>query len=246
MLVTGSRGFIGINLVNKLRVNPNIDIIEFTRDNSLNDLENFIEKADFIFHFAGEVRPASSDDAFLESNVILTKHLCFLLEKHGKRTPILYASSIHAKLAKNQYGKTKKQSEELIEVYSINSLVDCYIFRLPHLFGPVAKPNHNSAITTWIYNSIHDIEIIVYDRNIKIEYVYVLDVISEFMDCLALPKNEGGYLYPHKAYSTTLGQVVDYLDEFKNNIDNEHYIVSGNTFKEKLFVTYKSYLSSLG
>ena len=45
-------------------------------------------------------------------------------------------------------------------------------------------------------------------------------------------------------YNTTLGEVVDYINEFKLNIDNK-YIINDNEFKFKLYETYKDYYKKI-
>ena len=64
ILVTGANGFIGKNLIAKLQNTSNNNILTFTKDNTLNELEILLSQADLIFHFAGEVKPNSSDDDF--------------------------------------------------------------------------------------------------------------------------------------------------------------------------------------
>ena len=221
ILVTGSNGFIGKNLLKKLTFFNDINILEFNRNNTESFLEECISKCDFIFYIAGEVRPNSTEDEFKNSNILLTKLILEILKKQNKAIPILITSTIHAKLLKNEYGKTKRKSELLIEAYSKINNVNCYIFRLPHVFGEECKPNYNSVVSTWIYNSINNLEINVYDRNIEMHYVYVQDIVEEFLSILENKEVIEIYLEPKKIYQITLGEVVDFIDEFKSNILNE-------------------------
>jgi UDP-2-acetamido-2,6-beta-L-arabino-hexul-4-ose reductase len=241
ILVTGSKGFIGKNLLKKLDNLQNINILEFNRNDTEIYLEECISKSDFIIHLAGEVRPNSSGDEFKNSNVLLTSLILEILKKQNKIIPILLTSTIHAKLLRNEYGKTKRESELLIENYSNEFNVNCFIYRLPHVFGEECKPNYNSVITTWIYNSINDLEINVFDRNIEMHYVYVQDVVDEFLSILEIEKNSEIYIEPKKIYQTTLGEVVDFVNEFKVNILNKDYYINNNEFKQKLFQTYQDY-----
>ncbi len=242
ILLTGSRGFIGTHLKNELLKNSNTHIFEYIRGGTWSMVENSIEEIDFIYHLAGEVDPKSNHDSFVSNNINLTEKFIQLLEQKKLSIPILFTSSIHAKNPKNDYGTTKQKSEELILEYGYRNKVQTYIYRLPHLFGQNCKPNYNSVISTWIYNSINDLEIKVFDRNITMHYSYVKDIVKEFTQCLD-SKNikQQGYLEPSIIYETSLGEVVDFLEEFKYNIKNSKYEVIDNEFKAKLFTTYQDY-----
>jgi dTDP-4-dehydrorhamnose reductase len=241
ILITGAQGFIAKNFILGLKNYPNISLQLFVRHDSINRLEELINKSDFIFHLAGEVRPNGSDQDLKESNVTLTKDIINLIKKNKKRIPILLTSSVHAKSLKNEYAKTKRDSELLVESYSKELNVQCFIYRLPHVFGENCKPNYNSVISTWIYNSINNLDIVVFDMNMNMNYVYVRDIVSEFIDMIFNKQALDIYYEPKKVFSTTLGNIVDYINEFKININNQNYLIINNDFKQKLFNTYKSY-----
>ncbi|MEA2017825.1 MAG: NAD-dependent epimerase/dehydratase family protein, partial [Campylobacterota bacterium] len=219
------------------------NILEFNRDDSLETLEKQIIQSNFIVHLAGEVRPNSSNDDFKSSNTLLTQNIVDVLKKHNKNIPILMASTIHAKLLKNEYGKTKREAETLVENYSKETDAKCFIYRLPHVFGEGCKPNYNSVISTWIYNSIHDLEINCFDRGIEMDYVYVQDIVDEFVSIIDNKTSQEIYIEPNKIYKTTLGEVVDFIDEFKHNIQFQDYQPNSSEFKQKLYKTYLDYVS---
>ena len=244
ILVTGSKGFIGKNLLKKLD-SKHFNILEFTRDDSLETLEKQILQSDFIVHLAGEVRPDSSNDDFKSSNTLLTQTIIDKLKQNNKHIPILMASTIHAKLLKNDYGKTKREAEVLVENYSKETKTKCFIYRLPHVFGESCKPNYNSVISTWIYNSINDLEINCFDRAIEMHYVYVQDIVDEFLSIIKSQVSEELYIEPKNVYQTNLGEVVDLLTEFKQNIKNDNYKAYDEDFKQKLFNTYIDYYRNI-
>ncbi|MGB5920489.1 NAD-dependent epimerase/dehydratase family protein [Arcobacter sp.] len=244
LLITGSRGFIGKNFIQKIQT-ENLDVFEFNRNESFDVLYNYLDKVDFIVHLAGEVRPNSTKEELENSNVSLTTKIINYLELNKKITPILYISSIHARLLKNEYGKTKRESELLVEQYSTRNKCQCFIYRLPHVFGEGCKANYNSVISTWIYNSINNLELNVFDRNIEIQYVYVQDIIEEFLSCIRTRKKSELYMSSNIVYNTTLGEVIDFINEFKLNIVNTQYEIRNNDFKKKLFNTYKDYYKVL-
>ena len=57
VLITGSSGFIGKNLAAHLSTKKEISVLEFNKSHTLQDLEVFVNKSDFIFHVAGVNRP---------------------------------------------------------------------------------------------------------------------------------------------------------------------------------------------
>jgi UDP-2-acetamido-2,6-beta-L-arabino-hexul-4-ose reductase len=239
VLVTGANGFFGKTIISKLKV-KDVNILKFTRKNNLKDLHDLVLRSNFIYHFAGEVKTGQSISSYQKSNCELTQKIVNILELNNKKTPILFTSSIHSDSPKNIYGITKKKSEKLIEQYAKKNSVKCYIYKLPHVFGYGCKPNHNSVITTWIYNSIKNFEIIIYDRKTKMNYIYIDDIIDELISLFFFPL-DSLYLIPELIYSTTLGNVHDYIQEFKLNINNINYEIHDDEFKNKLYQTYLKY-----
>ena len=72
-------------------------------------------------------------------------------------------------------------------------------------------------------------------------YVYVQDIIDEFISIIKSKTSEELYIEPKKVYLTNLGEVVDLLAEFKQNIKNDNYKTYDEDFKQKLFNTYIDY-----
>jgi UDP-2-acetamido-2,6-beta-L-arabino-hexul-4-ose reductase len=243
ILVTGAQGFIGTNLVKQLSKIEDVTIFEFNRDNSLDDLKNIMGSIDFIYHLAGEVRPKSSDEEFQKSNANLTKNIIDIIESKNKKIPLVMASSIHAKFQKNAYGITKREAEIALEEYAKRNSTPVWIYRLPHVFGEGCKPNYNSVISTWMYNSIRDKEIVVFDREIPMTYVYVQDVVHELVEMLNFNKQETNseYIEPKVTYETTLGEVVNFITEFKDRKEDGY--IYNDAFRNKLFITYLDYLN---
>ena len=245
VLITGSRGFLGTALRTRLLKELNVKVLEFGRADTDELLHQYIKIADFIFHFAGEVRPKSSDKDFISSNNELTAKLISFLCSENKKTPIILTSTIHAVNPKNIYGETKLASELLIDKYTQEQTAPAWIYRLPHVFGPGCKPNYNSVLSTWIYNSINNLDIHVFDRDIKMNYCYSEELINYFMSHLK-DETEAGcfYVTPHKIYNTELGNVADLINSFKGSIISPNIDFVDDSFEEKLYLTYQSYVTS--
>ena len=64
ILVTGSSGFIGKNLLERLSRIENVKVHTFDIEDKLEDLEKSIDKIDFIFHLAGINRPQNTEEFY--------------------------------------------------------------------------------------------------------------------------------------------------------------------------------------
>ncbi|PSU54918.1 hypothetical protein CTM80_20285, partial [Photobacterium phosphoreum] len=106
VLITGSNGFLASTLTSNL--DSDVNVLFFNRDTEAKDLDFYLSIADIIFHFAGEVLPTCSDDSMMNSNVGLTQYIVDKLVYLKRKTPIFYASSIHAVSVKNIYGISKR------------------------------------------------------------------------------------------------------------------------------------------
>jgi UDP-2-acetamido-2,6-beta-L-arabino-hexul-4-ose reductase len=240
VLVTGSNGFIGKNLI--VRLNElGISSVVFTRENSTKDLRELIKKSDFVIHLAGENRPADEKD-FETVNTGLTLLICDEIRLTGKKIPIILASSVQAG-CNNPYGKSKLDAEIAIKNLErdIGSLV--YIYRLPGVFGKWCKPNYNSVIATFCYNISHDFPVQVNEPSFELTLVYIDDVIKEFVKVI---QGEGGskkapLVQPE--YKIKLGDLADQIKIFRESRDSLIIEKVGSGLICKLYSTYLSYLS---
>ena len=190
ILVTGAKGFVGKNLVanlkniqeNKNRTRPGIvieEIFEYDIDTEPALLEQYCEKADFVFNLAGVNRPKEISE-FMEGNFGFTSTLLELLKKHENNCPIMISSSIQAALS-NPYGESKKAGEDLMFAYSKETGAPVYVYRFPNVFGKWCRPNYNSAVATFCNNIANDLPIQVNDRNHPMTLVYIDDVVTEII-----------------------------------------------------------------
>ncbi|NBK26009.1 MAG: NAD-dependent epimerase/dehydratase family protein, partial [Spirochaetia bacterium] len=143
ILVTGSNGFVGKNLVCELKNRGYDDIYLYDVDTDPSLLDTYCTDCEFIFHLAGVNRPQDPKE-FMEGNYGFTSLLLDSLKKHGNASPILISSSIQAELD-NPYGRSKKAGEDLLLSYSKETGAKVYVFRLPNVFGKWCRPNYNSA-----------------------------------------------------------------------------------------------------
>ena len=270
ILVTGSKGFVGKNLVASLK---NIkdgkertksffveEIYEYDIDTDSSLLDTYCKDCDFVFNLAGVNRPKDNDE-FMQSNFGFASTLLDTLKKHNNTCPIMLSSSIQATLigryGTSDYGKSKLAGEELFFDYSKETGAKVLVYRFPNLFGKWCRPNYNSAVATFCNNIANDLDIQVNDRSTELELLYIDDLVEEMLSALTndehhcnydglnvLDNNTGKYCYVPTTHKATLGEIVDLLESFKNQPNTLVMPeIPNNSFAKKLYSTYLSYLS---
>ncbi len=269
ILVTGSSGFVGKNLVeslknirdNKDRTHPSLVVNEiycYDINSSDEDLENACSKCDFIFNLAGVNRPKNKEE-FTDGNVDFISRLLATLKKHKNTCPIMQSSSIQATCIgryDNDYGRSKKAGEDLIFEYAEETGAAVFVYRFPNLFGKWCRPNYNSVIATFCDNIANDRPIEVSDPSVKLELLYIDDLVDEMIGILEGKKHkcsfdgintvfceDGRYCAVPITHKVTLGEIVDLLELFKKQAETLVMPeIPYNSFAKKLYSTYLSYL----
>lgn len=241
ILVTGSKGFIGKNLIYELKNRKYNDIYEYDVDSTLEELDKYCSDCDFIFHLAGINRPKNEKE-FMEGNFGFTSILLETLKNHHNTCPIMVSSSIQASLD-NPYGKSKKAGEELMFAYANETNAKVMIYRFPNVYGKWCRPNYNSAIATFCNNIANDLPITVNNRDTIMHLVYIDDVFNELINALEGKGNKvGNYYKVPTEDETTLGHIVDLLYSFKESRKNITICNMNNHLEKSLYSTYLSYL----
>ena len=240
VLITGSNGFVGKNLVAHLSENENVDVVSFTRQDSVNELTSKLEQVDLVFHLAGVNRPENVTD-FKTGNADLTESLCLEITKTGRSIPIIYTSSIQAELD-NPYGESKQLAEESLQNFSKATGIPVYIYRLPNLFGKWCRPDYNSVVATFCHNISHDLPIKINDSSAELHLVYIDDLIAEFMSVVNGDKTTSGFCDVNPVYEITLGRLAEKIYAYKNSRDTLLTEAVGSGLDRALHSTYLSYL----
>lgn len=238
ILVTGAGGFIGKHIVKTLKELRGIQVFEVFHETDEELLALYLSKCDFVYHLAGVNRSDNEKD-FTEGNILFTDKILRILEQTDNRCPVLYASSIHARWG-TLYGLSKKAAEELLLNHQKANKGQVYIYRLTNLFGTGARPNYNSVIATFCYNTMKGLPITVHDRNTLLTLCYIEDVVEEFLQVLheGGHQERDGYYFVPKAYQVDLGTLSDTILSFRGrNIDKELL----SDFDKRLYETYLSY-----
>lgn len=239
ILITGAHGFIGKNILAECK-NRGIETLLFDRENTEEELIQNLKICDFIFHFAGTNRPLSNEE-FYDGNTNFTKKIVDLARMQNRKIPILFSSSIHAE-KNTDYGKSKKMAEDLIFSYGLSTGSDVYVYRLANAFGKWSKPNYNSVVSTFCFNVANNLEIKINNPTIIVPFVYIDDIVNEFLNCLNKP-GSSKLLTVNPIYNISIGELETLIESFKNSRENLFIANMGDDFTKKLYSTYLSYLS---
>ena len=254
ILVTGAKGFIGKNLVSQLRnigegkannykiSGEELTIFEYDVDSDIQELDTYCREADFVFHLAGVNRPKDSCE-FMLGNYGSTSQLLNALKRHENRCPVMLSSSIQATLD-NPYGESKRAGEQLMFDYAKETGAKVLVYRFPNVFGKWCRPNYNSVIATFCNNIANDLPIQINDASVKLNLVYIDDVVDELIAALCGDEHyEDKFCSVKPIYTITLGEIVDLLSSFKNMQQDLDIPNVKDGFSKKLYSTYLSYLS---
>ncbi|ONH56720.1 UDP-2-acetamido-2,6-beta-L-arabino-hexul-4-ose reductase [Pseudomonas cedrina] len=240
VLITGSNGFVARNLHAHLKVRKDIEVLQFSREDSLSELNEMLLQADFIFHLAGVNRPTNPED-FRSGNTDLTRAVCEGIIASGKKTPVLYTSSSQAELD-NAYGASKLAAEQALLDLSATHDVPVHIFRLPNVFGKWARPDYNSAVATFCNNIARNLPIKINNPDAALTLVYVDDVITHFLEVMDGRLSGDPFVSVKPVYPTTVGEVADQLAAFRDSRATLVTEAVGTGLTRALYSTYLSYV----
>lgn len=269
ILVTGAKGMVGTALVNNLKnirdgknkTRPNIIIDEiycYDIDSTLEELDEYCSKADFVFNLAGVNRPQNQEE-FMQGNFGFASTLLDILKKHNNKATVMLSSSIQATLqgrfGDSEYGRSKKVGEELFFDYSKETGAKVAVYRFPNLMGH-SRPRYNSAVSTFCWAIANDEEFTVNDRLVELELLYIDDLVEGMFDLLegkehhcefdgveTVENADGRYCYVPVTHKVTLGEIVDLLEQFKNQPTTLMMPkCPDGSFAKKLYSLYLTYL----
>ena len=269
ILVTGAKGMVGTALVNNLK---NIrdgknktrsgivieEIYEYDLQSTVEELDAWCEKADFVFNLAGVNRPENPED-FMKGNFGFASQLLDTLKKHNNRAPIMLSSSIQATLigryGESDYGKSKLAGEELFFEYGKETGAKVAVYRFSNLMGH-SRPKYNSAVSTFCWAIANDEPFTVNDRSTELDLLYIDDLVEGMFDLLEgkethceydglnpVACENGKYCYVPITHKVTLGEIVGLLESFKSQPTTLMMPkMPEGSFAKKLYSLYLTYL----
>ncbi len=257
ILITGSGGFVGRNLVATLQTRGYTDLMLFEKCDTPETLAEYCRRAAFVVHLAGINRPKDPSE-FYTGNAGLTDTMLSLLEEAGSQAPVLVTSSIQAALD-NDYGKSKLQAEQAIFAHGQRTGAPVFVFRMEGVFGKWCRPNYNSVVATFCHNVANGLPIQVRDPAYSLPLVYIDDVVACILDAMEkgeAVRDEQSICRIHPVHTVTLGQLAETIQGFAKARGGKAAAALGTdglptlavpdladgSFEKKLYSTYLSYL----
>jgi len=242
ILITGGRGFLGRNLATHLLERKDCETTIFDHKDSLDDLRNFLLKADVVFHLAGVNRPKDPIE-FQQGNVGLTEQICQILQEGRCSPKIIFSSSTQAELD-NAYGVSKREAETALKQFALETGAHIRIYRLKNLFGKWSRPNYNSVTATFCHNIANDLPIVISDPAREVELSYVDDVVAAFLAEIDGQQDgdEAGADIP--SCCIQLGDLAGRIQAFHEMRTTLTVPDFSEWFNRALYATYLSYVPS--
>ena len=240
VLVTGANGFIGKNLILRLKELSEYEIITFVKEDSDKDLSDKILEADIVIHLAGVNRPVNPA-MYATVNSGLTGQIANILSSHNYKTPVIFTSSSQVTL-ENDYGKSKLDAENLLKELNKKNGNPVSILRLPGVFGKWCKPDYNSVVATFCHNVANNLPINIHDRHVNLNLLHIDNVVESILRAIKEGQDGFSYFTIDNETQITVGELADQIRSFK---DCRSTLVSqrvGTGFIRALYSTYISYL----
>jgi UDP-2-acetamido-2,6-beta-L-arabino-hexul-4-ose reductase len=233
--VTGANGFIGRNLVVRLR-ERGFALRPITRETNPDEARRALCEAEIVFHLAGANRPQEPAH-FLRDNRDYAATLAKTIAAGGRRPLIICSSSVKA-ADDSDYGRSKRAGESELLGLAMRGAAELAIFRLPNVFGKWARPDYNSAVATFCFNIARGLPISVDDPDAPLVLLHVDDLIDQWLSLLEVRPSQSGFVTPGGVHHTTVGRVAGLLREFAAKRIEGEILAVGMGLERALYATY--------
>lgn len=208
--ITGSNGFIGKHLLERLASDGEFIVKTFSGDiNNPEHAEDFIQDVDTIVHLAGKMR--ASDYEILKTNTLGTFNLLQAARARNPRVKLISMSSFQVYKQwdnpeaiseevipdpVNVYGLSKRYAEDLCYRYSQDHNIKAVIMRLSNVYGPGCRPDYNSVIATFIHRAYSNQPVRIHgDGSSMRDYIFISDVIDSIVNSIKMNFTERYSVY---------------------------------------------------
>lgn len=242
VVITGQSGFLGTHLYNTLGLYPNeFERItfkdEFFEDTSI--LADLFKQCDVIIHLAAMNRH-NDPQVIYNTNIELVNKLIAALDAAGNQPHLLISSSIQEE-KDNLYGKSKKESRELLANWAKSNNAPFTGFVFPNIFGPFGDPYYNSFIATFSHQLTHN-ETSKIETDNTVPLLYVDETVESILNAIR-NKKQGEKIRIQQTSERKVSDILQTLKKFKSDYFDTGIIPElKDQFEINLFNTFRSYI----
>ena len=151
---------------------------------------------------------------------------------------------------------THKKEQQIKIAGEFKPTVDCLCATRRGFVAVYSRPKYNSAVSTFCWAVANDEPFTVNDRSTELELLYIDDLVEGMFDLLegkeqhcefdgveTILKEDGRYCCVPVTHKVTLGEIVDLLQEFKEQPTTLMMPkMPDGSFAKKLYSLYLTYL----
>jgi len=179
VIVTGSGGFLGTHVCERLAALHKITLHRFNRREHRfggRKIRELLSGADVIIHLAGVNR--DTDSRIQKGNADFTLLLLRDIQRWAPDAKLIFASSSQV-YTQSVYGKSKLQAEQHIAACAATHGIRSVILRFSNIYGPFCRPFYNSVIATFLWQIMHNQELVIHGTGSrKRDFLYVSDAVD--------------------------------------------------------------------
>jgi UDP-2-acetamido-2,6-beta-L-arabino-hexul-4-ose reductase len=241
--ITGQSGFVGSYLYNTLGLfNQKYERIEFDKLFFTNEdhLDEFVAQCDVIIHLAGMNRHPDQEVIY-KTNIELANKLCESLVRTNSKAQVIYSSSLQEE-KDNLYGKSKKESRNILNNWAKQNGGSFVGLIIPNVFGPFGKPYYNSVVATFCHQ-LNNYEEPTINLDAELNLIYVHELVEQFIQLIDNNVHQSELMVSHTAVSK-VSDILSILQSFKEHyLQNNTIPAFSSSFELNLFNTFRSYIN---
>lgn len=222
ILIFGSNGFIGSNLINKIS-KKKYSIIRVNRNkflfSNLKERLNLFKSCDFVFHLANQNNEQIANNNPVKdykSNINLTLKILETIKNLTFKPYLIYPSTVSlyksSKLVRKEnskksiisiYNAHKFFNESYIKLYYKKYKINYIILRISNVYG-FNKKNNRGLLQNLILSNLKNKNVTLFNRGAQYrDYIYIDDVIDAFLKILSNPQTGVFNLCSGRSYNFT-------------------------------------------
>jgi len=239
--ITGSSGFIGSHLIDRLRREDGVTFIECPDSyfENLTQLKKFVGQCHTIVHLAAMNR--GEPDELYEVNIRLVNDLVLCMEEMNVKPHVIFSSSTQRELD-NPYGRSKKEGERILMDWAGRTGAALTLLTIPNVYGDRCKPFYNSVVATFCFQLTHGRQPEIHlDK--ELELIYINELTNIIYRAIQKPPKGMDKIQVQATKKATVSELLAILEGFRDFYFNQKVVPALSTpFLSNLYNVFLSYM----